>query len=542
MKKIAKISTLLGSMLILLTGCSMSGEGGSYAPGESGGRGGYGYDPDFYYSGDDSGRSSTGESDDSEHNKDTRGNKQIVAGQLTAKVLFDNEDENYGYFLSLLEENQNNPGIFYNYQQNFKLNYKRIKVVAKDAPYARVTLFDEMQNELWSSVADINGECYLYSDGTGKTVQVQYGEATKTYDVDRELQINDFANEAGKFEKIQVLFCIDATGSMSDEINYLKAEVADVITKIEDGTNANAEIGFVVYRDYSDEFLSRTFDFTENIDDALDFLSKQYARGGGDFEEAVEVAYEKILGMEWEEEATKVIVHVADAPSHDKDVGKWFDSVKDLSKIGARILTVASSGIDKKTEYLFRMQSFQSNGCYAYLTDDSKIGNPHLEADTLEKIPTEYLNALLIRVIKGFHNGTFDVPAAFDITGYPELLELNIDCGLGRAVQAAIAKKYIAQFGEGKENAKAAIENFTSVRNIPFVFMKDNFTEIVEEPTSETIEGNTFYYPDSTRKVMMFNGETFYTLSEALTQELITKEDIATVCNNFKKAGVFTNI
>ena len=75
--------------------------------------------------------------------------------------------------------------------------------------------------------------------------------------------------------------------------------------------------------------------------------------------------------------------------------------------MGVRILTVASSGISKKTEYFFRCQSLITNGVYVHLTNDSGIGGDHIEATTEEKEEVELLNDCLVRLINGFHTGDF---------------------------------------------------------------------------------------------------------------------------------------
>ncbi|MBQ4571241.1 MAG: hypothetical protein IJB21_06075 [Bacilli bacterium] len=164
-----------------------------------------------------------------------------------------------------------------------------------------------------------------------------------------------------------------------------------------------------MYRDLRDEYITNYSDFTIDITSQKNFLSKQRASGGGDFEEAVDVAMEEAVNKKWSDNAkTKILIHVADAPSHDNDVESWNNSTLKFAEMGVRIITVASSGIDKKTEYLFRSQSILTNGMYVYLTNDSGIGDYHLEATVEERPTVEYLNASLVRIIKGYHTGVFE--------------------------------------------------------------------------------------------------------------------------------------
>ena len=143
------------------------------------------------------------------------------------------------------------------------------------------------------------------------------------------------------------------------------------------------------------------------------FLINQRAGGGVDFEEAVDQAMEKAVDEEWKENATKMIFFVADAPSHDKDVPTWNAAAMKAATKGIKIFSVASSGINKKTEYFFRSQSVLTGGQYVYITGHSGIGGYHLEATTKDDVVIEYLNACMIRLINGYFTGTLADPVSY---------------------------------------------------------------------------------------------------------------------------------
>jgi hypothetical protein len=65
---------------------------------------------------------------------------------------------------------------------------------------------------------------------------------------------------------------------------------------------------------------------------------------------------------------------------------------------GIRILPVAASGADRRVEYLFRAMGAATSTPYVYLTDDSGVGAPHMEADT-DRVAVEHFNDLLTRVV-----------------------------------------------------------------------------------------------------------------------------------------------
>ena len=174
-------------------------------------------------------------------------------------------------------------------------------------------------------------------------------------------------------------------------------------------------MALLFYRDKGDEYVTRYFDFTQDIQKQKNNLSNQNANGGGDFEEAVYKALGEAVDKQWSSSSeTRVLVHVADAPSHDNEVKEWNKNVLKLTKKGIKVISVASSGIDKKTEYFFRSQSMITGGCYVYLTDDSGVGGTHIEATTEVKPVVEYLNKLLIRLINGYHTGNYGTAESYD--------------------------------------------------------------------------------------------------------------------------------
>ena len=155
---------------------------------------------------------------------------------------------------------------------------------------------------------------------------------------------------------------------------------------------------------------TRYSDFTNDIEAQQKWLKLQNADGGGDTPEAVEVAMDEAVSKQWSENSTKLLFHVADAPSHDKDVPAWANAAYKAANKGIKIISVAASDTSKETEYLFRSQSLITSGQYVFLTNDSHIGNSHIEASTDEPLVVEYLNDCLIRIINGYATGDFKAP------------------------------------------------------------------------------------------------------------------------------------
>ena len=212
----------------------------------------------------------------------------------------------------------------------------------------------------------------------------------------------------GPSNNVDVAFVVDATGSMQDELDFLQAELNEIIyqsNKI--GNQLNFRFANVFYRDVgpNEEYLTRTMPFTRVLSKAVNFISAQRADGGGDTPEAVEVALDSAINhLQWSTEArARVIFLVLDAGPHNTPQvrQRMKELVREASAKGIRIVTVAASGIDKATEYLLRSVALGTNGTYTFLTNHSGVGLHHIEPTT-DRYDVESLNGLLTRILKSY--------------------------------------------------------------------------------------------------------------------------------------------
>ena len=400
-----------------MTSCSggykASIKDGSYTPGEGGGG--------SYYSGDDGeGYESEpavpgGEPGVGEEPPEEPVDKTVPAGQLTCSALDDNE--HYDYWKTLANSTQEGQGIFQGYKEKFAFNtYHRLDLTIKNGNYVQVKIKGE---ETYACVDNLS-KAYLFAkeDKENYDIEITYldkdnkeQKVEKTVTNGEEIDLESVHENANLLE---IMFVIDATGSMGDEMTYIKSEIDDVISKVkEENKGATISLAMMVYRDEGDEYVTKYNDFTQNIAAQQSFLSKQSANGGGDFEEAVDVALKEAINKQWSSKSTKLLFHVADAPAHDEKVSSWNESALLAAKKGIKIISVASSGIDKKTEYFFRSQSLLTAGQYVYLTNHSGIGGEHLDATIDVELTVEFLNACLTRLINGYYSGTFAEPVPY---------------------------------------------------------------------------------------------------------------------------------
>ena len=203
--------------------------------------------------------------------------------------------------------------------------------------------------------------------------------------------------------KVELAFIVDATGSMSAELEFLKKDFLSVISKVEQQVpSLDILTSSVFYRDTEDDYLVRHSGFTMNTATTLEFIKAQSLDGGGDFPEAVHTALNTALSeLQWSKTArARIAFLLLDAPPHNNTnvIGELQEAIAAAAKKGIKIIPITASGIDKETEYLMRSFAIATNGTYVFITNDSGIGNEHLEASVGE-YQVEKMNDLLVRLI-----------------------------------------------------------------------------------------------------------------------------------------------
>lgn len=293
---------------------------------------------------------------------------------------------------------------------------RRVCVTVEDAEGgvfgASAYLLDRDGNKIFSALTDKKGVAYLFYGlddeqcAEPASVAVEYGgdTLTQSYSAGPEgysFVIDGNSKAAQGKTKLDLMFVVDTTGSMSDELTYLQTEIEYVIGQVTSEADCELRTSVNFYRDEGDEYVVKYFAFETDTEKVKENISAQYATGGGDYPEAVHTALKNaVYEHAWDSDSVKVMFLVLDAPPHcDEDIiAQLNETVKDAAEMGIRIIPVASSGIDNETEYILRSMAVLTGGTYTFLTDTSGVGGEHLKP-TAKDYSEEKLNDLMVRLI-----------------------------------------------------------------------------------------------------------------------------------------------
>jgi hypothetical protein len=183
---------------------------------------------------------------------------------------------------------------------------------------------------------------------------------------------------------LDLVFVLDATGSMSAEIREVKERVRHLASALAAGRpGARVRLGVVAFRDRGDAFVTRVFPLSSDAAAVFGFLGGLEAGGGGDGPEDVLAALGAALhAMDWSpgDGTERQLFLVGDAPPHldYPDGPRVEDLVREarerrivLNAIGCRSL--AAAGVE-----FFRELAYATEGVYHHVggIDAAATGDP----------------------------------------------------------------------------------------------------------------------------------------------------------------------
>ena len=147
-------------------------------------------------------------------------------------------------------------------------------------------------------------------------------DAKRVYSTGREdivPKISEIIEEA-EGPQLDLVLALDTTQSMRDDLPHLQESLVPMLGEVTARFD-RFRIGFVLYRDYLEEYLTEMIDFQEELEVAQTVIDRVRVAGGRDLPEAVhEALYRAVHSFSWEAEERMVIL-IGDAPPHPRARG-----------------------------------------------------------------------------------------------------------------------------------------------------------------------------------------------------------------------------
>ncbi|MBT2971900.1 MAG: hypothetical protein B6D72_14265 [gamma proteobacterium symbiont of Ctena orbiculata] len=175
--------------------------------------------------------------------------------------------------------------------------------------------------------------------------------------------------------KIEVVFVLDTTGSMSGLIQASKEKIWSIASTMAQANPApEIKMGLVAYRDRGDAYVTRVVDLSEDLDSVYATLMDFRAAGGGDGPESVNQALDDAVHkISWSqgEDAYRALFLVGDAPPHMdyQDDVKYPQTLKRANARGIVVNTI-QAGNSPPTRLVWNRIAEAGLGQYAQVAQD----------------------------------------------------------------------------------------------------------------------------------------------------------------------------
>ena len=239
-------------------------------------------------------------------------------------------------------------------------------------------------------------------------------EGLRNYDIPLQL-------DRGKFTEaeVDILFILDTTGSMGEEIDQLKKTLEIInlnLTSVEPGVKVR--FGMVLYRDRGDDYDTLIVPLTNDVDGFLHKLKKVKADGGGDRPEDLQAALDAAIhGISWNPNAIRLGFIITDAPPHldYKQEYSYIEAARDAKAQGIKLFSVGTGGLNIAGEYVLRQISQLTYAKYIFLTygeegesEGGEIGS--VSHHTGDNYTADKLEAIIIQFAREELSNLMDLP------------------------------------------------------------------------------------------------------------------------------------
>ena len=335
------------------------------------------------------------------------------------KAGFADDNRQFNYFVQFLEEYAR--GVEHRpIPIDERIVLKVVDSAGRSVPNADVRI---------SGGGEVLAQGLSYADGTFIFFPLEHEATLSTYraevasggraqaiDIDRRgprsVTVSLERPRAG-FQRVplDILFVLDTTGSMGEEIERLKTTIELINLNLASlSSKPRVRFGMVLYKDRGDEeYATRVVPFTENLAEFQAALAKVSAAGGGDTPEDLEAALGRAIhGVQWNRDGIRLAFVITDAPAHLDEYRPsytYVDAVHDARRGGIKFFSVGTGGLPLEGELLLRQVAQYTCGKYIFLTygerGESEGGSPgSVSHHTGANFQTDKLETIIIRFAK----------------------------------------------------------------------------------------------------------------------------------------------
>jgi len=356
---------------------------------------------------------------------------------------FSDDNAQFNYFVDFLETYRGVPHFPFDVSE--RLSLQVLDSSGKAVPNARVRIYaagrqsgDARAEELATGLTYPNGGFRFYPmaiiphDKLGSVTrfvaEVTVGGRSASLVIERdgprqvELRLPAARSLAAPLP-LDVLFILDTTGSMSREIERLRATIEIIYYNLSTMRPAPAlRFGLIQYRDRGDEYITRVTPFTSDLEAFQAALATAAVGGGGDRPEDLQSALkEAVNGMQWNSGGIRLAFVVTDADSH-LDYGDQYTYVAaaaDARERAIKFYTIGTGGLPLEGEYLLRQLAQLTDARYIFLTYGEQGDSGGGQAGSVShhvgaNYETDKLEAIIIRFVREEVAWLSDTPPTID--------------------------------------------------------------------------------------------------------------------------------
>ena len=312
---------------------------------------------------------------------------------------------------------------------------------------------------------------------------------------------------------LDIVFILDTTGSMGEEIYRLRATIELIHLNLTSlSYQPDVRFGMVLYKDVGDEYDTRVVPLTGDLEEFRRALDLVEASGGGDTPENLQAALDRSMHeIAWNHDGIRLGFIITDAPPH-LDYGQEYtyaSAARDARAGGIKLFAVGTGGLPLSGEYVLRQIAQYTGGKYIFLTygesGESGGGIPgSVSHHTGANYQTDKLEAIIIRFAKEELSYQTDQPLEDD-DPYFEALKLASE-----EREETLAKLFLMAVDQLSDYSTYALEAGTVAAILPL------------EPSSERLSLDAEYF--SEQMILSLADSTDFTIVDrGNTQDVISE-------------------